>query len=82
MPIVIKAKKNDSNGDIIRRFKKVAAAADVVARSRDRQYHIKPALQRAQKKNDIRRLQKRLRSMKHQKNVTPEDIERITEMLQ
>lgn len=69
MPIVIKAKTNQSSNDVIRQFKKAVSATDIVQRVRDRRYFIKPSQIRAVKKQEIAKQKKRRRSLKRMKNV-------------
>ncbi len=69
MPVVVKAQSKSNPNDTIRQFKKATAAADVVQRAKDRRYFTKPSQVKAQKKNELRRQRKRLRSLKRMKNV-------------
>lgn len=82
MPVIIKAKASDSTSDIIRKFKKAVAATDLVQKAKDRSFHQKPSKIKAVKKHDMKRAQKRLRSLKKQKNVSSASIARLTEMIQ
>lgn len=81
MPIVVKAGPNDSTNDVIREFKKQSAITNIVDRARDNQYFIKPSQIRAKKKTEMRRLKKRARSLKTQKNVSATSLQRIHERL-
>lgn len=81
MPIVIKANKGDSTRDLIRQFKKVTSAVDIVTLAKDRRYHIKPAQARNVIKSQKRRLKNKIRSLKKMKNIPPQVIERLTARL-
>jgi len=70
MPVVIKAKKNDSNGSMMRRFKKAVMAEDIVQKTRDRRFYKKPATIRAEKKAEKHHLRKRLKTLKRMKNIS------------
>lgn len=82
MPIVIKAKNNDNTNDVIRKFKKAVAAADVVQKAKDRAFYQKPSQIKAVKKREVIRAHKRLRSLKRQKNVSPNSIAHLLEVIQ
>lgn len=69
MPIVIKAKQNQSTNDLIRQFKKAATATNIVQFARDTRYFVKPSKKRAIKKEELKKQKKRRRSMKRMKNV-------------
>ena len=81
MPIIIKAVGNDSTFDVIKKFKKAAAATDIVTKARDRRYFQKPSLKRTIKKTEVRRLRKRARALKRMKNISPLVLQRIGEKL-
>lgn len=81
MPIVVKAKPNDSTNDVIRKFKKVSAAADVVKKAKARRFFQKPSRDRSTKKIEMNRLRKRARSLKKTKNVSPTALQRIKDRL-
>lgn len=70
MPVVVRAKKSDSTGSLIRRFKKAVKAEDIVQKARDRQYYKKPATIRAERKSKKRHLRKRLKTLKEMKNIS------------
>lgn len=82
MPIVVKASNSDSASDVIRKFKKAAAATNIVQNAKDRRYHQKPSQVRAQKKIERNRLRKKARSLKQMKNISSEVIEKIRERIQ
>lgn len=81
MPIIVRASKTDSTNDIIRKFKKRAAASDVVQITKDRRYFQKPSKKRAIKHAETSRLRKRARSLKKMKNVSSIALSRINERL-
>lgn len=81
MPIIIKAQGNDSTNDLIKKFKKVTIATDIVQTVKDRRYYQKPSKVRAARTIEIKRLQKRARSLKKMKNVSPQVIARIQERI-
>lgn len=81
MPIVIKAHGNDSTNDLIKKFKKVTVATDIVQRVKDRRYYQKPSRVRAQQTIEVSRLKKRARSLKRMKNVSPHVLSRLQERL-
>jgi ribosomal protein S21 len=81
LPIIIKAQGSDSTNDVIKKFKKVMIATDIVQRVKDRRYYIKPAKLKAQKTIEHARLQKRARSLKKMKNVAPQVLVRMKERL-
>lgn len=81
MPIIIKAKSGDSTHDVIKKFKKAVANSDIVQKTRDRKYFVKPSKKRAVKKTERRRLRKRSRSLKKMKNISSAALQRISERL-
>jgi len=81
MPIIIKAKAGDSTHDIIKKFKKAVVNSDIVQKTRDRKYYIKPSQERAVRKTELRRLRKRSRSLKKMKNISQTALQRISERL-
>ncbi|HCC84570.1 MAG TPA: 30S ribosomal protein S21 [Candidatus Pacebacteria bacterium] len=81
MPIVLRAKKTDSTNDLIRKFKKLTAAADIVQIVKDRRYFQKPSRIRATKVAEMSRLERRSRSLKKTKNVSPQAIAKINQRL-
>jgi ribosomal protein S21 len=81
LPIVIKAKKNQSTNDLIRNFKKKVAATDIVQMVKDRRYYQKPSKIKSVAMSSKRRLKKRMHSLKKMKNTPSFVIERITRRL-
>lgn len=81
LPIIIKAKKNQSTSDIIRQFKKVVAGAGVVQVAKDRRFFQKPSRIKASKVAERSRLKRRARSLKKMKNISPVAISKIQQRL-
>ncbi|MFA6813971.1 MAG: 30S ribosomal protein S21 [Candidatus Pacebacteria bacterium] len=81
LPVIIKAKKNQSTGDVIRQFKKASASAGTVQIAKDRRYFTKPSRIKADRTAERSRLKKRSRSLKNRKNVSPSAIARIQQRL-
>ena len=69
LPIIIKAKSDDHPGDLIKKFKKIIAATNIIQVVKDRKYYQKPSEIRTVRQNEIRRMKKRLRVIKKLKNV-------------
>ena len=79
MPIIIRAKGDDHTGDLIKKFKKVVAATDIIQIVKDRKYYQKPSEIRTQKMNELRRMHRRLKSIKRLKNApTPRPPKKFT----
>lgn len=55
MPIVVKAKKDESPDGVIRRFKKKVMNENVIEEVRNREFHKSPAVLRKERNNEIRR---------------------------
>lgn len=81
MPIIVKAKKSESTNDLIRKFKKLTAAADVVQIVKDRRYFQKPSKIKSMKTSENSRLEKRARSLKRMKNISPQVLAKINQRL-
>lgn len=77
MPIVIRAKKNQSTGDLIRQFKKAVVATSIVQIVKDRRYFQKPSKIKSVKTAERSRLKKRAHSLKKTKNISPLAIAKI-----
>lgn len=69
MPIVLKARNDDHTGDLIKKFKKIIAATNIIQVVKDRKYYQKPSELRTVRLNEIRRSQKRIRAIKKMKNA-------------
>ena len=81
MPIIVKAKKSESTNDLIRKFKKMTAAADIVQIVKDRRYFQKPSKVKSTKTAENSRLEKRARSLKRMKNISPQVLAKINQRL-
>ncbi len=81
MAIIIKSSGSDSLGDLVRRFKKQTAIADVAQQARDRQYYRKDSRIRSTKLMQKHRLARRVRSLKKMKNISSATIQRLNERL-
>lgn len=55
MPIIVKAKKDESPDGVIRRFKKKVLTEDVINETRKREFHKSPSVLRKERNNEIRR---------------------------
>lgn len=77
MPIVIRAKKNQSTSDLIRQFKKAVAATGVVQIVKDRRYFQKPSKIKSLKTAEMSRLRKRAHSLRKTKNISALTIAKI-----
>lgn len=55
MPIVVKAKKDESADSMIRKFKKKVLNEDILTQVRKREFHASPSVIRKEKKNEIKR---------------------------
>ncbi len=60
MPIVVRAKKDDRNDDLIRRFKKKVIQDQVLTEIKKREFYKKPSQIRKEKKIEIQRKKKLL----------------------
>jgi len=81
LPIIIKANQKSNTNSLIRDFKKVIAVTDIVQRVRDRRYFQKPSKINAVKKIQKNRLQRKIRVLKHTKNIGADVIDRMTARL-
>jgi ribosomal protein S21 len=81
LPIIIKPHGSDSTGDLIKRFKKAIIATDIVQKVKDRRYYQKPSQVKAVQTIQKKRLQKRTRSLKKMKNISPQVIARLEERI-
>jgi ribosomal protein S21 len=81
MPIIIRAKKNDHTGSLIRKFKKTISAMEIVQLARDRRYFKKPSTLKAERNSEKRHLQKKLRSLKKMKNVPARSLESLRQKI-
>lgn len=53
MPVVVRAKKDDSNDDVIRRFKKQVVQDQLLTEVRKREYYKKPSRLKQEKRKEI-----------------------------
>lgn len=81
MAIIINSTGSDSLSDLIRRFKKQTAIADVAQQARDRQFYRKESRVRSVKKMQKNRLGRRVRSLKKMKNISAATIQRLNDRL-
>jgi ribosomal protein S21 len=77
LPIVIRAKKNQSTSDLIRQFKKAVVATGVVQIVKDRRYFQKPSKIKSLKTAELSRLKKRAHSLGKTKNISALTIAKI-----
>lgn len=77
LPIIIRAKKNQSSSDLIRQFKKAVAASGVVQIVKDRRYFQKPSRIKATKTAEMSRLKRRAHSLAKTKNISALTIAKI-----
>ncbi len=68
MPIIVRARSDEHPGDVIKKFKKISVATDIVQKVKDRRYYMKPSEIKTQRLNELRRTKKRLRAIKKMKN--------------
>ena len=55
MPIIVKAKKDESADGVIRRFKKKVLNENVIEEVRNREFHKSPSMIRKERNNEIKR---------------------------
>lgn len=55
MPIIVKAKKDESPDGVIRRFKKKVLNENVIEEVRNREFHKSPSVLRKERNNEIKR---------------------------
>lgn len=55
MPIIVKAKKDESPDGVIRRFKKKVMNENVLEEVRNREFHKSPSVLRKERNNEIKR---------------------------
>lgn len=69
MPIIIRARSDDHTGDLIKKFKKIIAATNIIQIVKDRKYYQKPSELRTVRMNELRRMRKRVHNLKKLKNI-------------
>lgn len=55
MPIIVKAKKDESSDGVIRRFKKKVMNENIIEEVRNREFHKSPSVLRKERNNEIKR---------------------------
>lgn len=55
MPIIVKAKKDESPDSLIKRFKKKVLNENIIDEVREREFHKTDAMKRKERNNEIRR---------------------------
>lgn len=55
MPIIVKAKKDESVDGLLRRFKKKVLTENIIEEVREREFHKSPAVKRKERNNEIKR---------------------------
>lgn len=55
MPIVVKAKKDESADSLVRKFKRRVLTEDVIGEVRKRVTHMTPSMKKKERKNEVRR---------------------------
>lgn len=55
MPIIVKAKKDESPDGVIRRFKKKVMNENIIEEVRNREFHKSPSVLRKERNNEIKR---------------------------
>lgn len=63
MPVVVRAKKNDTTLDVIKRFKKFVAIANVLDIAKGREFHFKPSALKNIRYNELKRQKRRAKKM-------------------
>ncbi len=63
MPIVVKAKKNQTTADVIKQFKRLVIVANVLEIAKNREFYLKPALQKNIKYNELKRQRRRAKKL-------------------
>ena len=63
MPIVVKAKKNQTTADVIKQFKRLVIVSNVLEIAKDREFYLKPALRKNIKYNELKRQKRRAKKM-------------------
>lgn len=58
MPVSVKAKKDESNDDVIRKFKKKVVQDQILTEVRKREFYKKPSVIKKEKFNEIKRKRK------------------------
>jgi ribosomal protein S21 len=62
---------------LIRKFKKIISANEIVQNARDRRYYKKPSTLKAERLSEKRHLRKKLKTLKRMKNVPSRSLESL-----
>ncbi|HQM16028.1 MAG TPA: 30S ribosomal protein S21 [Candidatus Woesebacteria bacterium] len=81
MPVIVKAKKNENAGSLIRKFKKIISNMEIVQNARDSRYFKKPSALKAERNAEKRHLRKKLKTLKKMKNVPARSLESLREKI-
>lgn len=55
MPVTVKAKTNDSNDGVIRKFKRKVLSEDVLGEARKKEFHVTDSMKKKERRNEIKR---------------------------
>ncbi len=69
MPVVIKAQPGDTADQIIRKFKKKILQDQLLTELKDREFYKKPSIRKKEKLSEFKRLKKRRKKLKWQKQM-------------
>lgn len=69
MSIVVKAQPGDSADQVIRKFKKKILQDQLLTELKEREYYKKPSLKKKEKMSEFKRLKKRRKKLKWQKQM-------------
>lgn len=69
MPIVVKAQPGDSADQVIRKFKKKILQDQLLTELKEREFYKKPSLKKKEKLSEFKRLKKRRKKLKWQKQM-------------
>lgn len=69
MPIVVKAQPGDSADQVIRKFKKKILQDQLLTELKEREFYKKPSLKKKEKMSEFKRLRKRRKKLKWQKQM-------------
>lgn len=69
MPVVIKAQPGDTADQIIRKFKKKILQDQLLTELKEREFYKKPSIRKKEKLSEFKRLKKRRKKLKWQKQM-------------
>ena len=69
MSIVVKAQPGDSADQVIRKFKKKIFLDQLLTELKEREYYKKPSIKKKEKLSEFKRLKKRRKKLKWQKQM-------------